>query len=807
MRRTRTAVMLMLALLVTVGTVGLGHPATAAGPGLRVGVGRADLTPPTGYFLQGWVESSSYGTGVNTRLYARVIVLQEGAKKYALVAEDLNGIAGGVLNDAVKLVADRGFTPQNVLDSASHTHGAPAGYYNYTTYNTVFMTPATLTQQNVTGALDPALYAFEVRQLALAIRRADDNLGPGKAAWGHASLLGLTQNRSLEASLANDGIHEGYGQGRVEQAKGGYLSTIDPDVELLRVDKTLRGRDVPVGAWMTFADHGTVNKATWLYYNADHHATADRVVEQTLRAEGHPPPGQDVVSAYGNSDEGDQTAGIVHSGPADADAVGAVEAQAFLEAWRAAGRVLSDHLAMDSRWTRVRFDGRQTSGGGPVGSQAQPGLPLFTGSEEGRGPLYETTGQQFEGVKLPADNPQDPAQGDKVIPQAGSLNTGGQALGQAPSTPPAVPLMVLRLGDRALASVPGEMTVAMGRRLRSAVLAAVGPLGVTRVDVAGLANEYLSYFTTPEEYEEQHYEGGSTMYGRWSSYFILDSLVDLGTRLATAAPDPIPDPSDPVNGVTAAGTAPFGTGATSATALKQPAGSQRLQQALFSWQGGQRGLDLPLDRPFITVRRDGVAVTDDLAVQMYWGVDGSGVYTARWEIPRDAEPGSYDFRITANHYTLTSEPFRVVPSLALSVGPIGDAAAGLLEVRYPPARYNTDITARPRVIDGGRVGGEVISGSSTRATSVPAGSALDRFGNCNGTGYASATTVTSCPALPGAGVAGRPGAPGVPKKGSRATGPHPHGSLASTGPSLGLGLVAVALLLTGAVARRRSRIG
>ncbi len=86
---------LLLAGLLAIAGIGLaGSRDTAAGaaaPPLMVGVGRADITPPTGHYFQGWVESSALGTGVNTRIYARAIVLQEGSQKYALVAEDMNG--------------------------------------------------------------------------------------------------------------------------------------------------------------------------------------------------------------------------------------------------------------------------------------------------------------------------------------------------------------------------------------------------------------------------------------------------------------------------------------------------------------------------------------------------------------------------------------------------------------------------------------------------------------------------------------------------------------------------------------------
>src|SRR5437879_688077 len=107
----------------------------ASGPPLEAGIGRADITPPTGFYMQGWVRADAKTTGQHTRLWARVVVLKRGAHKLALVAEDLNGIAGGMLADAADRVKSRGFSERNVLDSASHTHAAQGQYYNFGSYN------------------------------------------------------------------------------------------------------------------------------------------------------------------------------------------------------------------------------------------------------------------------------------------------------------------------------------------------------------------------------------------------------------------------------------------------------------------------------------------------------------------------------------------------------------------------------------------------------------------------------------------------------------------------------------------------
>jgi hypothetical protein len=683
LRLERRTILISLAALAT--ALALVAPGSAGATDLRVGVGRADITPPTGYYMMGWVRSDAKVTGQHTRLWARAIVLERGDQKVALVAEDLNGIPGGMLAAAADRLGALGYSERNVLDSASHTHAAPTGFYNFSTFNTVFMTINSPTDFQLTGGFDPQLYAFMVRRLALAIQRADADLAPGKVGWGQSQITDLTENRSLEAHLYNHGIHEDYGEGSVSEDPKGRLHTLDPEVNVLRVDKTIGGRQVPVGMWSTFANHGTVNRFQFTYYNEDHHGAATHLVEAAIRNAGGAPPSQDVVDVYGNTDEGDQSSGLHRSGPAAADFVGRAEARAFMSAWRDAGRQMSNSPILARRWSRMCWCGQQTAAG-PVADQAVFGLPQFTGSEEGRGPLFDVTRVPFEGYHL-ADG--SGPQGDKIA---------------APipvDLPRAVPLMALRVGERLIVSIPGEMTAEAGRRLRHAVVDAASGSGVTGAVISGLANEYADYFTTPQEYDAQHYEGGATVYGRASSVALQEALVELTRRLVAGAPSPQPYPYDPRNGVTD-NAPPFSTGAAGATAAVQPdPQAERLQHPSFAWYGGARGFDRPLDRPFVQIQRRTAGggwqtVDSDLGLAVLWTVDGDGLYHAEWEPPLDQSLGTYRFQITANRYTIASRPFDLGVSRALTPrrvpAPTGKVA---IVLDYPRAKVREDVGDPP----------------------------------------------------------------------------------------------------------------
>ena len=605
-----------VAIAIAAATAGLCVPASASAA-LRAGAGRADVTPPPGQYLWGWFRADAVGRGVQTRLFARAIVLEQNGRKVALVTADLGAMPGGLVQDVAGRVAGHGFSEQNVLISATHTHSGPAGFFSFGYFETVAPAPDRLSD-GPRSAADPRIYGFMVRRLAAAIIRADEDLGPAAAGWASTDLLGVTRNRSVEAHLADHGLSRARGKGQVGDDPAGPRRTITPDVDVLRIDRVDgRGRRTPLGTWSSFANHGTVVKATFNHYTGDHQAAAERVVEAALRRRGSG-RAREVVDVFANGAEGDVSAGLGRGGPAAAEETGRREARAILAAWQAAGRALRRDIAIDLRWTRVCLCGQQTLGG-KLAAVPFNGLPQVTGSEEGRGPAFETSGQQYEGRAAPVD---DPEQGHKIVTTS-----------QAGQVPQAAPLLALRLGDRLLAAVPGEMTTEMGRRLRASVGAAVAGAGIRKVLVAGLANEYIYYWTTPEEYQAQHYEGGSTLYGPYAGNFLLASHVDLGGRLARNEPAPLAYPYDATRGRHGSDE-PYGRGAGRGTAVAQPGPVARLRRATFSWAGARQGLDRPLDAAFVVVQRRAsgrwVTAHDDLGLTMLWSVDGAGRYRATW---------------------------------------------------------------------------------------------------------------------------------------------------------------------------------
>ena len=116
-----------------------------------------------------------------------------------------------------------------------------------------------------------------------------------------------------------------------------------------------------------------------------------------------------------------------------------------------------------------------------------------------------------------------------------------------------VPVQMLQVGNFYILAVPTELTTMSGRRIRTAVKAALDAHtghGDSIVVIAGLSNSYNDYTTTFEEFQAQRYEGGSTAYGPHQLQAFTQMATQLATAVATNATVPAgtqpPDYSDKV---------------------------------------------------------------------------------------------------------------------------------------------------------------------------------------------------------------------------------------------------------------------
>lgn len=87
-----------------------------------------------------------------------------------------------------------------------------------------------------------------------------------------------------------------------------------------------------------------------------------------------------------------------------------------------------------------------------------------------------------------------------------------------------IPMQIIQIGDLAIIALPFEVTTMAARRIRTALLDELEPLGIRYAQISGLSNHYSHYLTTREEYAVQHYEGGSTVFGAWQLDAVIQEL-------------------------------------------------------------------------------------------------------------------------------------------------------------------------------------------------------------------------------------------------------------------------------------------
>lgn len=611
------ALLLAGALSVPMATAASGPATIAVAGDLRAGASQVDITPKLGGTTLGYVRPDMPVDGVHTRLTGRALVLQDGDTKIALLATDL---AFPLDKDSVVArVADLGYTHETVVYTGTHTHSGPGD-----------------------------LADWQVEQLAQAIRRADAALEPARAAWGSTVVRGVARNRSVEAHLANHGADLADGQGHADDDPHGEEHTVDDVLRVLRVDGT---DGSPISAWLEFPVHLTASTPHNTLWDSE---IAGPTLQHLADAIGAP----GFISLYANGASGDLQPTFDAWNPQTLmDLQGRRLAAGAYDAWRAAGQDLSSDVPVDVRWTKRCYCGQQVEPGKAVSDQPVFGLPFMGGSEDGASIFHEPLAP--EGRRRPAALA-DPVHGRKipVLPSAPL-----EVHDRVPE------LQVVQLGNRLMLNTPGEPSVEMARRLVAAVQDVL-PAGVEEAFVVGLANGYMGYLTTPEEYEQQHYEGGHTVYGTYTSLLARDVLRELTAALRAGALAPAPDEAPQLGG-TDPGTRDVGDGGVDGALVRQPAEVvPRHGLVEVAWTGAARGVDRPVDAPFLVLERrvDGAwrTVDTDLGSRFVWEED-DGDYTARYDVPADAAPGAHRLRILSGSYQLTTRSFEVVPAETLRV--------------------------------------------------------------------------------------------------------------------------------------------
>ena len=146
--------------------------------GLRAGAAASNITLPLGARNGGVIARGAAATQIHDELHARCLVLDDGKTQIAIAVCDLRMIDRSVVEQArIRASEATGIPPENVLISATHTHGAPG---------VIGIHP---------DKIDRDFREFLIGRIADGIRRAHGNLAPARIGWGSGSLPGQVFNR------------------------------------------------------------------------------------------------------------------------------------------------------------------------------------------------------------------------------------------------------------------------------------------------------------------------------------------------------------------------------------------------------------------------------------------------------------------------------------------------------------------------------------------------------------------------------------------------------------------------------------
>lgn len=548
-------------------------------PGHVIGVGRANitdaavLTAESALPMQGWTSPSQTtqgiekdGAGAPIWLEARAFLIGDpGSRTRAVfVVADIWSCSIAIKQEVVRRLSygnpESPYRMDTVWIAGTHTHSAPAGYLHHFLYNAVAL------------GFDAHMFESVVAGIVAAVEAAHAALGPGRVQVARGTLDWITRNRS-EPAFANNPAAE----------RAAFPGGVDTDMTLLlfeREDPPGSGGFTPVGALNWFAIHPTNLGEEWRLVSGDNKGHAARLMEAAM--------GAGFVAGFANGCAGD-VSGNFKPGAPDFDPVNtdlfqdhvarmmdAAQAQAdvALRLAKSGGAILTGPV--EAQEHRVDLRAR-------TGAPAALGLSMAAGSSEDGGdkgvpegitllditdPARTSVGLMTVGAiatsaLLPVNRilaaVTGLVSGQPLAALRGALSalpvTDAQMLAAHfpkpilltpglmqpdPWTPEVLQLQLVRIGPFAALGVPAEVTTVAGLRLRQAVRDGLSGVGAEMVVVGTYTNGYASYVTTPEEYDAQHYEGASTLFGRGTCPALQGAATELAKAMA-AGGAPVPD--------------------------------------------------------------------------------------------------------------------------------------------------------------------------------------------------------------------------------------------------------------------------
>lgn len=677
----------------------------------RYAAGIADITGPAGGKIQmGNEDPTHYSQGLYMRQYARSFVISSpcNGKRVALTLTDTGMLFEAVRRTVLEQVkADPAlaafYGPDNMMLSATHTHSGPGGYSHYTAYNAL--------RFGYDDRTFKAIVAGIMASLREAHRNFERNPTAGPITMAMGELLGANASRAAYSYLQN-----------TEKERAKYRDVQGKDINTNRLMTLLRlqRRDgAEVGAINWFSVHPTsADEATELIHGDNKGYAAFRF--ERLKGTDPESEREPFVSAFMQSDEGDVFSRIWHKNDEAGHAkqlpaqepyplvtvVGTMQLAKALTLYDQAKDRLTGPL--DYRLMHVKMDAVEVTDPVVLASLQHPSeldTPVKRTCNASMGFSFpsggfasepdDTTGGKFTPAAISCRNPDMAAAAQKdvmrglagKIPSYLAAYAVGCNLGKIPGlnlecqaekpvlfvfgpplnlSPNIVPFQLIRIGNLAIVGLPWEITTMSGRRIRETVLNVLRETGIDYVVITGLANDYVSYLTTREEYAVQEYESASNQFGPWSLAAIQQELRKLAISLRDGAAAPVsptpPGTTPTFNQVMPLGPTDFAPPGSAFGAVVQDAKSRYAigDVARVRFQTANPSNDFKTGSSFLWIERknakggwDVVARDRDPETHFRWIPDSpsaqlfptfTSLADIEWRIPGNALPGIYRIR-------------------------------------------------------------------------------------------------------------------------------------------------------------------
>ena len=435
---------------------------------LLVGVAKRKITPKPGCELAGFDARKGVATGIHDELFARALVIRDGDKAVVFVSLDLIGIPQHFTNSVRKAAhALTGIAELDIILSATHTHCGPVTIKHFFNGDQELDTDYMVGLEKLTVAA--ILEAFERRE-------------PAVLKTGLVPVHGVASNRRTESGKPID-----------EQAGVILAENLSGDVRAILVN---------------YPCHPTVLGPNTLEVTRDFpHYLAERLTEHF---------GDGMTPLYFNGAEGDLSIG--HK--SYLSAVGVIAPFRTFEKAREIGTQLAQ-CVIDSLDTLATEAPKITS------EHSIISLPLkaYAPREE----MKRTKDAALASLNATGEQT---SQQDLLLRRQdwlfARIEDYYSSLYEEVKTDPVlrVEVSVVRVGDTAIVSLPGEVFVEIGLAIRRR-----SPL--PRTMIFGLANNYIGYVPTIEQAKSSGYEVVASRVTPEASLVLEEGAVDLLRRVSS----------------------------------------------------------------------------------------------------------------------------------------------------------------------------------------------------------------------------------------------------------------------------------